>query len=180
MEKTCTKCGETKPLNLDNFVPNTTSSKDGYRGQCRKCKRAQDREALKDPGRYARVLEAQHRWYSRHPEKADQKARAWQAANPEKVRSRRAARWRRLRAEVLGHYGETCACCGSAGQLVIYADADGKARLLDAERESGQHLYLWKSGYNLYLWLVKNNFPDGFRALCMPCHRRVCRRRQAG
>lgn len=68
--KTCTKCGETKPL--DAFYKNGNY----LRSECKTCSNA-----------------ASVKWDAKNPEKAKAKRAKWNAKNPEKVNAKR-ARWR--------------------------------------------------------------------------------------
>lgn len=66
----------------------------------------------------------------------------------------------RLKSQVLGFYGEFCACCGETYRAVLSIDhinEDGAAH----RREIGR---------NLYRWLVNNGFPSGFQTLCRNCN----------
>lgn len=67
-----------------------------------------------------------------------------------------------LRTKVFAHYGEMCACCGSAELLTIdHIHGGGNAH------RRGTSL---KGGWITYRWLVKNDFPRGFQTLCQPCN----------
>jgi len=62
--------------------------------------------------------------------------------------------------EVLAAYGGSCVCCGEGNQEFLTIDhiaGDGAAhrRTLTCR---------------LYTWLKKNNYPAGFRVLCMNCN----------
>jgi len=73
--KTCTKCGQTKPLTQYNLEKR---GRDGRRAKCKECDRARSRA-----------------WYEANAEHVRAKARAWNEANPERKRdivSRRRAR----------------------------------------------------------------------------------------
>ena len=67
MNKTCTKCGETKPTT--EFHKNKAKS-DGLRYRCKVCHRA-DRKA----------------WREANPEKVKARSKAWREANPEKAKA---------------------------------------------------------------------------------------------
>lgn len=71
-----------------------------------------------------------------------------------------------LRNAVFGHYGWTCACCGTSDGLTIdHVNGDGKAHReqLFSGKRGGQ-------GSQFYRWLIKNNFPEGYQTLCRPCN----------
>lgn len=65
---------------------------------------------------------------------------------------------RQNKLEVIVAYGGKCVCCGVAHPELLSIDhIDGYA--------SGP-----RKGAPLYAWLKRNNFPDGFRVLCMTCN----------
>lgn len=65
--KTCSKCGERKPL---NHFYRQEGMRDGYRNNCKSCHAASHRN-----------------WYLKNRDKEIQRVRQWQQANPEKVNS---------------------------------------------------------------------------------------------
>ena len=67
MEKRCRVCGKTKPL--DDFY-RMAGMRDGYRSECKRCN-----------------LDARAERYRANPEKEIERVRAWQRANPDKVRA---------------------------------------------------------------------------------------------
>lgn len=87
-EKTCTKCGETKPL--EGFHKNA-DGKFGRRSQCKTCL-AQDRNR-----RYAenpeKDREIRRRWTKANPEKNREIHRRWKKANPEKHVAKNAVKY---------------------------------------------------------------------------------------
>lgn len=67
--------------------------------------------------------------------------------------------WRdEVREEVIKAYGAVCKCCGEA-----------KPRLLTIDHIDGYEDGP-RSSFALYCWLKRNNFPEGFRVLCMKCN----------
>ncbi len=77
--KTCTACGETKPL--DEFHVNN-AAKDGHLARCKPCQNA----AGRDVHRKRRDAERKYqRTYNQtHREQANRNTRRWRAANPDK------------------------------------------------------------------------------------------------
>jgi len=71
-ERTCTACGETKPLT--EFAPRKDSPT-GFRSACNPCKREGDAAAMR-------------RWRERNPELNAQRAREWTASHLEQERER--------------------------------------------------------------------------------------------
>ena len=77
-------------------------------------------------------------------------------------REEQAAYRKRLRAAVLGHYGQVCACCGSTARLTIdHVNGDGAEHRAQLGNDGG-----WR----FYLWLIRHGFPPGFQSLCFPCN----------
>jgi hypothetical protein len=70
---------------------------------------------------------------------------------------------RRLRCLV--HYGGNppkCACCSEVHIEFLTIDHN---KMKPDEK--------YRSGDNLYGWLIKNNFPEGFRVLCLNCNHHI-------
>jgi hypothetical protein len=68
----------------------------------------------------------------------------------------------RLRILCVIHYGgdpPKCACCGESHLEFLTIDHHGTA----PDKK-------WRSGDRLYRMLIKKNFPEGFRVLCMNCN----------
>jgi hypothetical protein len=100
-----------------------------------------------------------------NPESVHEADRRWKAANPEKMAEQKRQRTARLRARVFAHYGDICACCGTAESLTIdhvNGNGTGHRREVLGRPNTG--------GVQFYFWLIRNDFPDGFQTLCMPCN----------
>lgn len=80
--KTCTKCGESKPL--DAF-DRATASKEWLRGACRLCVRDQKKQ-WRETNR-ARKRETDKRWSEANLERKRMTTQRWSKANPEKCRA---------------------------------------------------------------------------------------------
>lgn len=90
--------------------------------------------------------------------------RRYAARNPDKVKEQARQSYLKLKAEVIIHYGEVCACCGADDLDVLSIDhinGDGAAHRREL-RARGEYF-----GYH---WLKTNNFPEGFRVLCLNCN----------
>jgi hypothetical protein len=126
--KTCTKCGETKPL-TEFYAAATT--RDGLRGDCKACFKTRAAG-----------------WYQKNREHVINRVKKWQRENPDRVvatRQRRIRDPRRDReqhlqrrfgislddyAELFEAQGGGCAICGRP-------PADGKSLHVDHQHESG-------------------------------------------
>ena len=82
-QKTCSKCGETKPLS--DFSRKAKKSRDGYRAQCKSCQSAEGKRYYAAHRDY--VLENQKQYQQNNPEKVKEKNKRWGSANPEKRRA---------------------------------------------------------------------------------------------
>lgn len=131
---------------------------DGFRVLCHNCNlkhgcrdfywKGERRKADVDLSQHHLTV-AVRRFNERHPDRSREQAR----------RSHQ-----KRKAEVLAHYGGSCACCGAVDLDVLSIDhinKDGAAhrRELKARGET--------FGYH---WLKKNGFPAGFRVLCLNCN----------
>lgn len=158
--KTCTRCGQGKPL--EEFA-RTAASPSGRRSWCLECMRKKARD-----------------YYASHREERKKRARKYFAANRERENERRRQRYaanrtaelqqskqraQELRQVVLGHYGRACSCCGSAERLVVdHVNGDGRAhRLSISGRENC-------TTPEFYRWLIQNGFPERFQILCQRCN----------
>lgn len=86
-------------------------------------------------------------------------------ANPDATLNYNSQQRAKARQAVFDHYGHACACCGSADRLTIdHINGDGRQHREDlfGRNQCGSMV--------MYLWLIRNGFPDGFQALCLPCN----------
>jgi len=97
-------------------------------------------------------------------EKLRQDAKSYYWRNREKQVSVQRAYRERCKQQVFDHYGRSCACCGEDELVFLTLDhvnGDGAAH-----RKS----VAGRSGFSIYTWIVKNNYPEGFQALCFNCN----------
>jgi hypothetical protein len=80
--------------------------------------------------------------------------------NTENAASQR-ERYRRVKLQVLNHYGTVCSCCGNSDIEVL---------TVDHVHGGGTGHYKEIGQSRLYRWLISNNFPAGFQILCMNCN----------
>jgi len=98
-------------------------------------------------------------WYNRNREEKIALSSDYYQKHKARKREWAKADHHRKRQLVFDHYGNRCECCGEAEPMFLTVD-----HINGGGRQHGL-----KIG-NLYLWLVRNNFPDGFRLLCMNCN----------
>jgi hypothetical protein len=95
------------------------------------------------------------------PEKYAERNRRWREANPGAMAAN-GRKWNQAnRQAVFGHYGWSCACCGSADDLTID----------HVKPREGAKL----AGSALYRRLIADGFPAGFQTLCRRCNRSKAR-----
>ena len=89
--KTCTKCGETKPLS--EFY-RRGDRPHGHRPQCKPCSQARSREASRRwaQNNQERTREAARKWRAANPERHKEINRRWQKDNPDLGAARAAKR----------------------------------------------------------------------------------------
>ena len=150
--KTCPRCGEAKPL--DQFHRDA-SRQDGLWLWCKACGReTQRRYRQKNP---ERARERSRRWHEENRDRAAAYGRRWVQENPDRARELPRLRRERLRTAVFDHYGQACACCGTAENLSIdHVNGDGTEHRMELFGSSNVST-------GMYLWLIRNGFPAGFR-----------------
>ena len=115
----------------------------------------------KDP---AKRREATRKW-RRKPGVAERQrevTRAWRRRNPERAKELAQKYRKGIRAKVLAHYGNKCACCGETEPLFLTID-----HVYD---DGGKHRAEIGAGGKIYNWLLDHNFPEGFQVLCYNCN----------
>lgn len=84
----------------------------------------------------------------------------------ERDRSKRQSK--QLKAEVLNAYGNRCSCanCTETRHEFMTVDHIVPVGSLPIEMRNKKA----RSGKSFYAWLKRNNYPSGFRLLCMNCN----------
>lgn len=127
-------------------------------GMCRHCLEVRDFV----PGRGFCCIDcnrgASKLYYYNNHEAAKAMRREYGRLHPSLERKR--AYWRRLREEVINHYGGVCVCCGE-DEIVFLA--------LDHVNDDGAE-HRRKVGSNIYSWIRSHGFPEGFQVLCSNCN----------
>ena len=101
-QKTCTKCGETKPL---TEFQRDSHRKDGVRTRCKICTRADSarRMAAYRQANPEKVAATQAKWRDAHRDKIAANTAAYRQANPEKVAASKIA-WARANPEKMAAF----------------------------------------------------------------------------
>lgn len=88
-------------------------------------------------------------------DKAKKRTKAWREKNPDYYYKYR----KEKKGKVINAYGNKCNCCNEDTFEFLTID----------HINGGGHQHR-KEVKNIYSWLIKNNFPSGFRTLCMNCN----------
>jgi len=74
---------------------------------------------------------------------------------------------KRLRNEILDHYGRKCNCPNCDYDII-----DDRFLMIDHVNNDGaeHRREIGNGGGTICLWLIKNNFPEGFQILCANCN----------
>lgn len=159
--KQCSKCKCVYPLTSEYWQ--RASTKDGFHCWCKPCKQA-------DARRYNRPYYETHReeiiektrlHALAHPEKQRARHQKWYKAHKELSNTRVRMNARKVRLDVLEHYGGKCVCCGEDRTEFLAID-----HIKGGGRKHRQSI----PGNNLYRWLRNNEYPEGFRVLCHNCN----------
>lgn len=110
-------------------------------------------------------------WYQRNKDRLKESKKAhyqsnkeqWKKQPPEVLQERARAYNRRIREEVIEHYGGKCVCCGENRYEFMAIDHINGGGV--QHRKS-----IGWSGNSIAKWLRKNDYPDGFRILCHNCN----------
>jgi hypothetical protein len=144
--RACTGCRIYLPV--DSFGP-SSQTRDRLNIYCRPCQNERvDRVRKKDPESFRL--------------KSTERARVWRSRNTEKVNETSRRQRRKIRAEVLAHYGDHCVCCGEREPDFLSLDHINGGG--NKERKEVGLGILW------YYWLRKNGYPGGLQVLCYNCN----------
>jgi len=95
----------------------------------------------------------------KNKDRLNEKRRRFRKANPEYDKMYA----RRIREEVLSHYGGKCACCGE-GQYefmtIDHMNGGGSKHRRELKQEGAKFIF----------WLRRNGYPEGFQVLCNNCN----------
>lgn len=95
------------------------------------------------------------------------RTKKYEDSNRETLRKKSNEFYYRVKDEVFAAYGGyVCACCGITNKEFLSIDHIDGSGPEHREKLTGNP----RNGQTLYYWLKKNNFPPGFRVLCMNCN----------
>jgi len=155
--------------------PAARLSQQRYREKNRETLRARGREYAADPEVRVRKrqdyqenrderTERMRRRYQENREARLEQSRQYYQENLDAVRRGVRNRADKLRAQVFGHYGTSCACCGRTDDLSIdHIGGNGHEHRQEIFGRQG-------GGVEFYHWLIQHGFPEGYQTLCRPCN----------
>ena len=141
------KCGRTLPATTDFFYSTNCGN---LRSKCIDCRKEMS-SVFRTKNRVSIASKKRERYWA-DPEHARKNAR-------DTIRNRKLL--------VLNHYSGNsiqCACCGEKHVEFMTIDH------VDGGGCRHRRIIGVGGGSRFYQWLVRNNFPDGYRVLCMNCN----------
>ena len=99
------------------------------------------------------------------PDCARERTKDWIKANPDKWRAYQRQHHRNAKEQIFKHYGEGLLQCSLCNETRIDALSIDHINGNGARHRRQLGLF----GTDFYRWLIKNNFPEGYRVLCMNC-----------
>lgn len=82
--------------------------------------------------------------------------------NKEKAKVWRRTHQQKIKKQVMGHYGNSCKCCGESNLVFLVIDHINGGG--NKEHDIVGH------GTQFYRWLIKNNYPSGYQVLYHNCN----------
>lgn len=166
--KLCNKCNTAK--DNSDFGSNKRNT-DGLQRYCKKCLldyRRNNKERFKnyDKQKYEKhsekIKERQRQARANNPDKFADRDRAYRENNLQRLQQYDASRTRDFKQKIFSRYGDRCECCGESYFEFLTIDHIG----------GGGNTHRKEVGYGqrFYRWLKENDYPDGFRILCMNCN----------
>ena len=112
---------------------------------------------------YEQVLAYKRSWYQKNKKKRHAYLVQYYQSHKEQRNAADRILRRRVRTEILDHYGNRCICCGEDREVFLAIDHVNGGGYAD----KGKHR---RSGTGLYVWIKKNGYPDSFQILCHNCN----------
>ena len=94
----------------------------------------------------------------------------WEKLHPQRIKDRAKEYHQNLKFSVMAIYSEgqpKCACCGTTWIEFLSIDHINNDGAKHRRELYGNRI---RCGYDFYKWLKDNDFPEGFRVLCMSCN----------
>ena len=111
----------------------------------------------------AKIRERNKEWIDKHPGISKIYWQKHYQKHKEEYRVIGKARVLSRKQMIINHYGGVCSCCGEKHLEFLSIDHIGGG--------GNKHRRELKKNHQLfYNWIVKENYPEGFRVLCMNCN----------
>ena len=116
------------------------------------------------------IRQRQREWRAKHPEQIREQQREQCQKNREVYLAQRGERARKLKLTVITHYGNgrpACVICGFADIRALSIDhigGGGNAHRYQLTGKPNMGI-----GSTIYRFLRNNDYPEGYRTLCMNC-----------
>lgn len=135
---------------------------------CKKCNNERHKEYMNN---LPKEKKEQRRQYQKEYSKKNKENIAiqslkWQRNNRKKIRKSQIKHRKKLRLQVLTHYGGNppiCDCCGE--DHIEFLTIDHIEGGGNAHRKK-----IGRSGTEFYRWLIKQGYPEEYRVLCYNCN----------
>lgn len=147
--KTCNKCKITKDLTNFYYSPKSRYA-DGYHTWCKDC-----------------MKELAKKWHAKNSRRLTEYHKDRYYKNKAVILAKQKEKNFSTKLSVFTHYSggkPFCACCGETAIEFLTIDHIGGGGN-NHRKEIGS-----SGGYSLYRWIIKHNYPDNFRVLCMNCN----------
>lgn len=162
MTKKCPKCNEIKFI---SEFGKDRQNKNNKRIYCKKC--SNEYSSIYQRENKIKRRKYEHEWRIKNIKKVREHkkiySRQWRKFHPEKIKKYN----EKVRLKVLTHYGglpPKCVCCGELFNEFLSID-----HINGGGNKQRKGLKI-NSGQAFYRWLIKNDYPEGFRVLCMNCN----------
>lgn len=104
------------------------------------------------------------KWFNENKDRKHELGKLWQNKFKDTINEKRKKRVWDLKLEVWSRYGTICNCCGEPSKEFLTIDhINGGGNKHRKELRSN-------GSQNIYRWLKRNDFPEGYRVLCMNCN----------
>lgn len=106
-------------------------------------------------------------WFQNNKERRKKYIKQWSAKNVKLNRGYQKKYRMKLRQLAIAHYSNnknTCSCCRENHWEFLSLDH------IDGGGAEHRRLLKVRGGHNFYQWLKTNNYPKGYRVLCMNCN----------
>ena len=166
--KTCTRCGETKPVS--EFVPKTLAILarakaanqilPGFSVHTR-CKLCYNKYHVK--WRSTRMEEYRIAAKARYHERIKEMSAEELVAYRKRCVEAKKIRYYELKEKVYSAYGHVCVCCGEIQSEFLTLDH------VNNDGNTHRKTFGGSQGENILLWIIANDYPDTIQVLCWNC-----------